>query len=139
MNRYLLLISLISTAVCFQTAMANIKKVDNPNFVPNTPGPFDKKGNYVTSWADGKWRRYYQPSKTNNSTRIVITPEPPKPKPKPVATYSGKYKTHTVVRGDTLYGISKKYNVSINSLKSINAIENAHLIRIGMTLKIPIK
>ncbi len=137
MIRYFLLMSF---ACLFQASIANIKKVDNPKFVPNTPGPFDKKGDYVTSWADGKWKRYYTPSKKTESTRIVITPEPTRPtKPKPIASYNGKYKTHTVVRGDTLYGISKKYKVSINDLKSINAINNAHLIRIGMSLKIPIK
>ena len=134
--RCLLFISL----VCLQASMANIKRVDNPKFVPNTPGPFDTKGNYVTSWADGKWKRYYKPSKNTGRPTIIITPDPPRPeRPRPAVIHSGNYKNHTVVRGDTLYGISLKYKVSINELKSVNAIQNSHLIRIGDVLKVPIK
>ena len=40
---------------------------------------------------------------------------------------------HTVVKGDTLYSISKKYNVSVDELKSLNGLENNDLF-IGQVL-----
>ncbi|RAJ14607.1 glucosaminidase domain-containing protein [Olleya aquimaris] len=40
---------------------------------------------------------------------------------------------HTVVKGDTLYSLSKKYNISIDQLKSLNGLENNDLF-IGQVL-----
>lgn len=34
---------------------------------------------------------------------------------------------HTVVKGDTLYSISRKYNLSVNELKALNSLENNDL------------
>ncbi len=42
---------------------------------------------------------------------------------------------YTVVEGDTLYSISKKYNVSVRDLQSINGL-NGNEISIGQVLKI---
>ena len=42
---------------------------------------------------------------------------------------------HVVVKGDTLYSISKKYNLSIEKLKALNNLENTNL-SIGQVLKI---
>ena len=42
---------------------------------------------------------------------------------------------HVVVKGDTLYSISKKYNLSIEKLKALNNIEDTNL-SIGQVLKI---
>lgn len=43
--------------------------------------------------------------------------------------------THTVVAGDTLWSISKKYNVSIDTIKSLNNL-TTDMIRIGQILKL---
>lgn len=37
-------------------------------------------------------------------------------------TTTSNQKTHTVVKGDTLWGLSQKYNVSISQLKSLNKL-----------------
>ncbi|RHW38070.1 peptidoglycan endopeptidase [Neobacillus notoginsengisoli] len=50
------------------------------------------------------------------------------PKAAPAATY-------TVKSGDTLWGISKTYNTTVNSLKSLNAL-TSDLIRVGQVLKV---
>ena len=42
---------------------------------------------------------------------------------------------HVVVKGDTLYSISKKYNLSIEKLKALNNLEDTNL-SIGQVLKI---
>jgi len=42
---------------------------------------------------------------------------------------------HVVKKGDTLYSISKKFNISVSELVKINDIKN-NTISIGQTLKI---
>lgn len=122
---------------------------------PTGTGPFDSRGNYVESWADdpSKWngRSVPTPSQpeepqvaSNTTTAPVVTPSPqastttvtaapkpkPKPKPKPSATY------HTVRKGDTLYGLAKRYGTSVSSIQKANGISGS-IIRLGQKLKIP--
>lgn len=58
----------------------------------------------------------------------------PKPQPKPAATA----RTHKVVKGDTLYSLSKKYGVTVDDIKKANNLADSSL-RIGQRLKIPKK
>ena len=44
---------------------------------------------------------------------------------------------HTVVGGDTLYGISRKYGVSVNEILGANPGVTPRTLRIGKTLRIP--
>jgi N-acetylmuramoyl-L-alanine amidase len=46
------------------------------------------------------------------------------------------YKNHKVKRGESLSVLAKRYNISMNKLKSINKLKSNSL-RIGQTLKIP--
>jgi N-acetylmuramoyl-L-alanine amidase len=46
-----------------------------------------------------------------------------------------KHPVHVVKRGESLYTISKKYKVSIDSIKEANSIKNDDL-KIGQRLKI---
>ncbi len=46
------------------------------------------------------------------------------------------YKSYTVSKGDTLYSIAKRFNVSVEELKKLNNINN-NLISLGQILKIP--
>lgn len=48
------------------------------------------------------------------------------------------YNTYIVSSGDTLYGISKKFDVSVNELKKVNNL-NSNLINVGDKLLIPIQ
>lgn len=43
---------------------------------------------------------------------------------------------HIVSKGDTLYSISKKYNVSISSIIKLNSIKDANKITVGQELRI---
>lgn len=45
--------------------------------------------------------------------------------------------THTVEKGDTLYSISKKYSITVDSLKKENNLLESDVIKIGQKLKIP--
>lgn len=44
---------------------------------------------------------------------------------------------HTVVRGDTLYKIAKKYNTSVDILCQINELSKSSILRIGQKLMLP--
>ena len=46
------------------------------------------------------------------------------------------YETYTVVRGDTLSGIAKRYNTTVSYLAKLNNITNVNLIYVGQVLKI---
>lgn len=45
--------------------------------------------------------------------------------------------SHTVVAGDTLFGIARKYKVPASKIVELNSLENPDLLRIGQRLKIP--
>lgn len=47
------------------------------------------------------------------------------------------YTLYTVRRGDTLWGISRKFATSINSIVALNGIKNPNLIYAGEVFKIP--
>ena len=51
---------------------------------------------------------------------------------------SGGYITYTVRRGNTLWGIARRYNTSVSALVDLNQIQNPNLIYPGQILRIPI-
>ncbi len=58
-----------------------------------------------------------------------------KPKPKPAPEKSPE-KYHTVVQGDTLYSIGRKYEISVEKLMEVNGIGQASPIVPGQKLKV---
>ena len=56
------------------------------------------------------------------------TVEPPVPQP-PADVY------HTVVKGDTLYNISRRYNTTVDALKRLNNL-NSNIINLGQRLRV---
>ncbi|MGE9270687.1 MAG: LysM peptidoglycan-binding domain-containing protein, partial [Verrucomicrobiales bacterium] len=121
---------------------------------PTGTGPFDSRGNYVESWADNpsKWNGRSVPppgeepddqpqvvqqttpppvSTSRPRTTTVSTPKPtPKPAPKPKPP-SKRY--HTVRKGDTLYGLSKRYGTTVSKIQKANSLRGS-VIRIGQRL-----
>ncbi len=59
---------------------------------------------------------------------------PPAPPSYTGGTASGS--THTVVKGDTLYSLSRRYGTTVDAIKAANGL-TSDLIRIGQTLTIP--
>lgn len=45
-------------------------------------------------------------------------------------------KTHTVVKGDTVYKIAKKYKTTVANIKKLNKLNSSYSIKIGQKLKI---
>ncbi|MCH2065177.1 MAG: LysM peptidoglycan-binding domain-containing protein [Roseibacillus sp.] len=56
-------------------------------------------------------------------------PTPPKPAPSPTIR-------HTVIKGDTLYSLGRRYGTSVGAIQRANGIRGT-IIRIGQKLKIP--
>lgn len=71
---------------------------------------------------------------SGGSGRSTASRPKPKPRPKPVAkpTYV------KVTSGDTLYGFSKRYGVSVASIKAANGLKSDTIVD-GKSLKIPKK
>jgi len=49
---------------------------------------------------------------------------------------SAKTQTYTVAKGDTLYGISKKNNMTVAQLLELNNLDSSAVIKVGQKLKI---
>lgn len=76
--------------------------------------------------------------KPKTTSRPKTTSKPkaqPKPKPTPVKT-KPKTRRHTVKKGDTLYGLSRKYGVSVSAIQKANKLSGSN-IRLGASLVIP--
>ena len=43
---------------------------------------------------------------------------------------------HTVSRGETLYGIARRYGLSVEELLALNGLSGQHILRVGDTLKV---
>jgi LysM repeat protein len=79
-----------------------------------------------------------------NAPAPVSSPKPAAPtvlpSPSPVTAHPIQAATagrsHTVQSGDTLWGLSKKYGVSVEALRTMNAL-TTDTIKPGQTLKIP--
>jgi LysM repeat protein len=60
---------------------------------------------------------------------VAPTTSPPVKKAAPV-------KTHTVAAGDTLFSISRRYNLSVEKLRSINKLTTKTVIHVGQILTV---
>ncbi|MCB1224429.1 MAG: LysM peptidoglycan-binding domain-containing protein [Verrucomicrobiales bacterium] len=79
---------------------------------------------------------YSQPSYTPPpSDPYAYDPPPPSPEPSYSPPSSGG-STHTVVRGDTLYSLARRYGTTVSKIKSANGL-SSDLIVIGQRLRIP--
>ena len=75
---------------------------------------------------------YDQPAVYEDTTPSVPPSVPAYTSPAPAATA----KVHTVVRGDSLWSIGKKYGVPIDSIKQANAMTR-DIVVLGSKLNIP--
>ncbi len=105
--------------------------------LPKHEYPFDSSGRYREDWVktprgveggtSGRGSSSASKSRSSESSSRQTVAS--------VGTRSGS-RYHTVVRGDTLWGISRRYGVSVGALKSANKL-SSDLVRTGQTLRIP--
>ncbi len=89
--------------------------------------PFDAAGNYITDWAAAGERK---------AGRTAYVKAPPRRGYSSSSSGSSSSRTYTVKRGDTLWGISRKYGRSVSSIKKANNLKSDN-IGIGQRLRIP--
>jgi len=82
-------------------------------------------------------------AKTQNTTQIVATPKPtvtapavaqPQPAAKTTPNNPGAYQ---VKAGEGLIGLSRRYNVPVDVLASVNNLNTSSSLRVGQTITIP--
>ncbi|MFC5049861.1 LysM peptidoglycan-binding domain-containing protein [Rubritalea spongiae] len=142
---------------CGHQPGGTIEVYETAGYQPNF-GPFDSNGNYIDNWADNPpKRKYISRSKQKSNppaqkpqqyaattptpppTSAPISNTPPPPKKTPSVTVKPKTKpplSHTVKRGDTLYGLSRKYGTSVSSIQRANNLRGT-TIGLGQRLVIP--
>ena len=99
-----------------------VTKKDPPLIASNTPLP--------------RTRPVTQPVSTPRPTPPPVAYNPP-PKPKPVTRPTPKPSVrHTVVKGDTLYSLGRRYGTSVGAIQRANGISGT-TIRLGQKLRIP--
>ena len=64
--------------------------------------------------------------------------EKPKEETKSASSSQRKFDTYTVQKGDTLYRIAQVNGITVDELKSLNALEDASKLSVGQKLKIPV-
>lgn len=69
----------------------------------------------------------YGPAAYENTTPAAPTPAPPA---------AAGPRSHTIVTGDTLWGLSRKYGVSVDSIKAANSMTSDTVV-LGKSLSIP--
>ena len=65
------------------------------------------------------------------------TPAPAVSSQQPAAPADGTVRTHKVQEGETMYGISRLYGLSLSALLQANNLTESSIIKIGETLTIP--
>lgn len=110
--------------------------------VPATPGTKPATGNPGSkpSTSPGSGKLPTDPVPATSGTAMppqVTPPSTPQvtPPPAPVAPVTAPPGYHIVVKGDTLYSLSRKYNITVAKLKAMNGITN-DAIQIGQKLKV---
>lgn len=82
-------------------------------------------------------------AKTQSTTQIVATPKPtvtapvvaqPQPAAKTIPNNPGAYQ---VKAGEGLIGLSRRYNVPVDVLASVNNLNTSSSLRVGQTINIP--
>ena len=51
---------------------------------------------------------------------------------------SSKTETYIVQKGDTLYGIAKKYGIKVSEIYSLNGMSQKDVLKVGQKLKVPV-
>lgn len=68
-----------------------------------------------------------------------LSPIPPSPASSTVNIAGPSIKIHTVQKGESLWAISRRYNVSVDDLYKANGLNKSSILKIGQQIKIPVE
>jgi len=97
----------------------------------NPPSPF-----LGTSEADDRPKTTKRSSSSSSRSKYTAKSSS-KSKSKPKSKPAPKYSTITLKKGDTLYGLAKKYGTSVKAIQSANGMGSSTALRDGRSLRIP--
>ena len=86
--------------------------------------------------SNGPLARVKPQTRIANAVPPRAAPIPTTPPPRLASTYRQPTGTITVRRGDTLYGIARRHNISVSALKTENNLTDSYL-KTGQTLRLP--
>ncbi|MDQ0612445.1 LysM repeat protein [Microbacterium sp. W4I4] len=87
----------------------------------------------VLAWNGLGWRSVIYPGQT---LRLTAAPAAAKPTPKPASAPTAGTTTHTVVRGDIVYAIARKYRTTVAKIIAANGLGGSAMIHPGQKLKV---
>lgn len=87
----------------------------------------------LLAWNGLGWRSVIYPGQKLRLSPAAASTAPSKTST-PAATAAAV--THTVVRGDTVFAIAKKYRTTVSAIMSLNRLDGAAIIRPGQKLRI---
>lgn len=123
--------------------------------VPKSPGDvlatlYEAKRRGLGAWPKPKYADEFLPPLTEapppdekpsppkeTPQKAEHTPAPAVASEQPAAPTDGTARSHAVREGDTLYGISRLYGLSLSALLQANNLTESSIIKIGETLTIP--
>ncbi|UNK72106.1 LysM peptidoglycan-binding domain-containing protein [Microbacterium sp. H1-D42] len=85
----------------------------------------------VLAWNELTWRSVIYPGQKLRLSAASASAPPARPAATPTSA-----RTHTVVRGDTVYGIAKKYKTSVAAITAANGLSGAATIYPGQKLRL---
>lgn len=105
--------------------------------LPHYEYPFDAEGNYMVSWAQLGEKRAGRRLGAKKKKSVRRKTRDLKKKKKYVTRKApSASRVHIVTRGDTLYGLSRRYSCGVGRIRSANGISGS-TIYVGQRLKIP--
>ena len=123
-------ITVLLTIACLTPSLFNACSTGSgySEWKSNNPGPSGGANPYGVPRAGGEPGSYPQaPQSTAALTNDLAASNP---------TPAGATTTYTVVAGDSLWGIARKNNTSVQAIQSANALSNT-TIQVGQRLTIP--
>lgn len=96
------------------------------------------QANNLSSSALRPGQKLYLPADANPANDTAAAPVATEPaRIEPADAPAHWTDTYTIARGDSLYRLSRRYNVKIAELKRYNGISNPRALKPGMVLKVP--
>ncbi|MGE9267910.1 MAG: LysM peptidoglycan-binding domain-containing protein [Verrucomicrobiales bacterium] len=134
MNKIVFILPVLGLAACSpnqQTQNPYDPAAANPYAVPGAQNTYDPNATAAAPYQPVNPPAYGQQQTYTPAPETAYTPSAPAT-PAPAAGGG----SHTVVAGDSLWGISRKYGTTVEAIQAANGLEGT-LIRTGQTLTIP--
>jgi murein DD-endopeptidase MepM/ murein hydrolase activator NlpD len=84
-----------------------------------------------------KYNGISDPARLQAGQRLKIPGAAPVKSAGTATAGGGNYTDYRVVRGDTLYGIARKFSVTLEALRKINSLPENYTLRVGDSLRVP--